>query len=118
MTATITWTISQLDRSAADGAVTTAHWRVTAKDGALTSTIYGAIGFTPDPSSEGFVPYPQLTEADVLSWVWDAFAAQKEQVEEEQKDTVMTKDEIEAGLLRHIELQKAPATVSGTPWQA
>lgn len=116
MTTTITWRIVQLDRNSADGGVNTAHWRAEAVDGQLSSSLYGAIGFTPDPTAAGFTPYEQLTEAQVLEWVWRALAAQKADAEEDQQGAYMTKEEIEDGLTRHIELQKAPATASGTPW--
>lgn len=95
-----TWTIAQLERNTADGAVITAHWRVTAKDEDYTATAYGTCGFTPDPTADGFVPYENLTEADVLEWVYAS----------------VDKDAIEASLATKIEEQKAPKTEAGVPW--
>jgi hypothetical protein len=100
MTAVITWKISQLDRNAADGGVTTAHWTVTAVDGEHSASAYSTAGFTPDASAAGFKPYDSLTEADVLAWVWGS----------------VDKDAAEASLLQQIEAQKAPVTLTGTPW--
>ena len=80
--------------------VLTAHWRVTAQDGDYSSSAYGTAGFTPDPDAAGFVLYADLTEADVLAWVWGS----------------VDKDEMEANLAKQIEDQKAPATQSGLPW--
>lgn len=100
MTATITWKISQLDRNAADGGVTTAHWTVTAVDGDYSASAYSTAGFTPDPEAPGFVPYEELTEEDVLVWVWDS----------------VDKDAAEESLLKQIDAQKNPVVVSGTPW--
>ena len=97
---TITWSIAQLDRNAADGGVTTAHWIVTAVDGDHVASAYGTAGFTPDASAAGFKPYDSLTEADVLAWVWGS----------------VDKAEMEASLESQIAAQKAPATLSGTPW--
>ena len=100
MTAVITWKISQLDRNAADGGVTTAHWTVTAVDGEHSASAYSTAGFTPDATAAGFKPYDTLTEADVLAWVWGS----------------VDKAETEASLQSQIEAQKAPATLTGTPW--
>ena len=101
-----TWTIANLERNVADGGVIVAHWRVTAEETVgeetYTASSYGTCGFTPDASSPDFVPYDQLTEADVLAWVWSS----------------MDKDATEAALAAKIEEQKAPATVSGLPWAA
>jgi hypothetical protein len=97
---TYNWTIANLEHNVADGGVIVAHWRVTAQDGDYSSSAYGTAGFTPDPDAAGFVPYADLTEADVLAWVWAS----------------VDKDEMEANLAKQIEDQKAPATQSGLPW--
>jgi len=97
---TYTWTIANLERQTDTGGVVTAHWRCVAEDGEYTASAYGTAGFTPDPNTEGFVPFDQLTENDVLVWVHAS----------------VDKDETEANLATQIEEQKAPATVSGTPW--
>jgi len=100
MTTVITWAIAQLDRNAADGGVTVAHWTVTAIEGDYSASSYGTAGFTPDPEAPGFVPYEELTEEDVLVWVWDS----------------VDKDATEESLLKQIDAQKNPVVVSGTPW--
>jgi hypothetical protein len=100
MATTYNWTIANLEHNVADGGVIVAHWRVTAEDGDYTASAYGTAGFTPDPDAAGFVPYADLTEADVLAWVWGS----------------VDKDEMEANLAQQIEDQKAPATQSGLPW--
>jgi hypothetical protein len=100
MTAVITWKISQLDRNAADGGVTTAHWTVTAIDGDHSASAYSTAGFTPDATAAGFKPYDSLTEADVLAWVWGS----------------VDKDAAEASLEAQIEAQKNPVTLNGLPW--
>lgn len=74
-----TWIVEQLWVKPSEGSLTdvvvTAAWRC---NGTQTSggkqyygTCYGTASFTaPDPSS--FIPYPNLTEAEVLQWVWDS----------------------------------------------
>ena len=95
-----TWTIAQLERNTADGGVTVAHWRCTAVDGDHSASAYGTVGFTPDPTAEGFVPYENLTEADVLAWVHGS----------------VDKDATEAALAAKIDAEKNPTTTTGTPW--
>ena len=95
-----TWTISTLERELADGGVIVAHWRCTASDGNYSASSYGTAGFSADPEAEGFVPYEDLTEADVLAWVWES----------------VDKDATEAALEARIEADKNPTTATGTPW--
>ena len=102
------WTIAQLERNTTDNGVIVAHWRVTAEetvgteDDAITYTAssYGTCGFSPDPTSPSFVPYEDLTEADVLAWVYES----------------VDKDATEAALTANIEEQKNPVTETGLPW--
>ena len=94
------WTIAQLERNADDNGVVTAHWRVSAVDGDYTASSYGTCSWTPEPSTEGFVPFEDLTEAMVIEWVKGSLDVEA----------------IEAGLTAQIEEQKAPKVIAGTPW--
>ena len=100
MAITYNWTVDNTEFNTADGGITVVHWRVSAEDGEYTASAYGTAGFTPDPTAAGFVPYADLTEADVLAWVWGS----------------VDKDEMEANLAAQIADQKAPKTESGLPW--
>jgi len=95
------WSLPTLERQTADGFVFTAHWRCTASDGDFSASSYGTAGFSQDPESESFIPYEDLTEEQVLGWVW--------------ADGV-DKDATEAALAQKIEDQKNPTTAAGTPW--
>lgn len=95
-----TWTIAQLERNTADGGVVVAHWRVDAVDGDYTASAYGTAGFAPDATDPAFKPYDQVTEAEVLAWVW----GQVDQAE------------TEATLAAQIEAQQNPVTAAGLPW--
>jgi len=92
-----TWKIVQLDRKTADGFVTTAHWTVTATDGDFSASSYGTCGF----DGELITPYEDLTEEQVLGWVWA---------------NGVDKDATEESLAAQIELQKNPVTATGVPW--
>ena len=99
-----TWTISTLERNTADGGVIVAHWRVTEEEtvgeDTYSASSYGTCGFTPDPSASDYIAYSDLTEADVLGWVW----------------AEVDQDAIEAGLTANINEQKNPTTADGVPW--
>jgi hypothetical protein len=95
-----TWTIANLERNTDDGGVVVAHWRCIAEDGEYTASSYGTVGFTPDASADGFIAFDNLTEADVLGWVY---------AEVDQAET-------EAALDANIAEQKTPATTDGVPW--
>ena len=99
--ATFEWTVGQLERNLADGGVVVAHWRCNASDGDYSASSYGTAGFTYDPSSPDFTPYDQLTEEQVLGWVWN--------------DGV-DKDATEAALQSNIDAQMNPTTADGVPW--
>lgn len=92
----ITWKISQLDRNTADGFVTTAHWTCSGQDGDFSASVYATCSF----EGELTVPYEQLTEATVLSWVWQS----------------VDKEATEAAVAAQIAEQKAPKVAAGVPW--
>ena len=96
---TTTWKISTLDRDVATGFVTTAHWQVTAVDGEHSVSAYATVSWAEGTPA---IPYANLTEAEVLSWVWES----------------IDKDATEASLAAQIALLKNPVKATGTPWQA
>jgi len=103
-----TWTIATLERDLQpadmDGAVVVAHWRATDSEtvgeDTYSASSYGTVGFTPDPTAPDYIAYADLTEADVLGWVWES----------------VDKDATEAALAAKIEAEKNPVTANGVPW--
>lgn len=95
------WSINQLDRKTVDGFITTAHWQCVAIDGDYSASIYATCSFTEPEFSDDMTPYEKITEADVLSWVWDSG---------------VDKSSTEAALVVQIEAQKNPVVVAGLPW--
>lgn len=94
---TITWSISQLDRRTSDGFVTTAHWQANAVDGDHSASVYATCSWS---EGQPTVPYANLTEQQVLAWVWES----------------VDKAATEAALEQKIAEQKNPVSASGTPW--
>ena len=93
--------IIQLDRTADIGGVITAHWTAYKTVDEYTASGYGADSFQPDPDAPNFVPFDQLTEADVVGWLAakDGWA-----------------EALEARLDADIERQKNPPVLHGLPW--
>jgi hypothetical protein len=95
-----TWAIANLERETADGFVFTAHYTVNAKDETYSAGAYGSIGFE---RPENLIPFADLTEAEVVSWVQEALGADKVA-------------EVEAALQNQIDQQRNPTQAAGVPW--
>ena len=98
------WKIESMVVKPVDGAYTdcvvTAAWRYTAVDGDHSASNYGSMGFA-SPSGD-FIAYPDLTEADVLGWVWA---------------NGVDKAEVEANVARELDAQVNPPTIAKRlPW--
>lgn len=98
------WKIENMIVKPVDGAntdvVVTAAWRCTAVDGDHSASNYGSMGFA-SPSGD-FIAYPDLTEADVLGWVWA---------------NGVDKGEVEANVARELNMQVNPPVVPmPLPW--
>ena len=100
------WQISSLDRALPDGVVLTAHWRVSKTQDGHTGSVYGTISFpAKDPAEPDFIPYDQLTEAQVVEWVKDAMGANQVSA-------------YEAAVQGQIDAQINPTKASGVPWSS
>lgn len=100
-----TWNVVQMDcYPEVDGeqdVVFTVHWRLNGVDGEYTGSVYGSVGVTLDAEAP-FTPYNELTEEQVLGWVWAGG---------------VDKDATEAAVAQQIENQKNPPVVSPPlPW--
>ena len=98
----IKWSVPTLERKLDDGFVSTAHWSCRASDGDFSASSYGTAGFSQDPEAADYIPYEQLTEEQVLAWVWES----------------VDKDATEAALQAKIDADKNPTTGTGVPWGA
>ncbi len=100
------WSISSLDRTLPDGMVFTAHWRVSDTQDGFSASTYGTISFpAKDPKDPDFIPYDQLTEAQVIQWVKDEMGANQVSA-------------YEAAVQGQIDAQKNPTSASGVPWSS
>jgi len=90
--------IVNLERTT-DGGVVVAHWTAYKDYGELTANTYGTKSFTPDPESDSFTAFENLTQEIVVGWFTEEETAQ-----------------IESVLDADLESQKQPQVISGTPW--
>ena len=96
---TFTWTVSQLDcYPQAEGqtdVVFTVHWSCSGTDGTYTGSVYSTCS-VPAPTGT-FTPYADLTQEQVLGWIWangvdqaSAEAAVQAQIDSQTSPTVVS----------------------------
>lgn len=100
MTTTFEWKVANLERETADGFVFTVHYTVNASNEAYSSGAYGSLGLE---RPDNLIPFSNLTEDLVISWVKEKFGAEKVA-------------EIEAALQAQIDEQQHPTKAAGVPW--
>jgi hypothetical protein len=93
---TFVWTINPMERNLSNGFVTVAHWQCVGTDGDFSDSAYATCSWEGEPT----VPYDQLTEAQVLAWVWES----------------VDKAATEAAVQAKIDLFKNPVSAQGVPW--
>ena len=116
MAITCTWSVSDMQHTDATGGVFLVYWScVAASDGtpSYTATEGGKLRCDPDPSSSDYIPYADLTENDVLGWVYNSLIEGEETADE-------AKARIEANRQGKVDAQVARKTAeaTGTPWAA
>jgi hypothetical protein len=116
MATTNTWSVTNMQRTDADGAVFLIYWSmVAASDGtpSYTASEGGKLRTTPDASAPDFIPYADLTEADVLGWVYNSLITGDETAAE-------AKARVEADRTAKVQKQidAAATTATGMPWAA
>jgi len=104
-----TWAITALDCiPAVDGKqdyVVVAHWTCTGTDGTFSGSVYNTVTFNVDAAKPNYIPYADLTEAEVIAWTQDALGS----------DTV---DAVYRSIDQQIEGQVNPTIVHPPlPWQ-
>ena len=100
MAVTFTWSVANLERNTADGGVKVVHWRCDGVDGEVTVGQYGTTSCSPDASASDFIAFADLTQANVLAWVWNT----------------VVKADVEASITDQIKAELNPTTTAGLPW--
>ena len=102
----ITWTVTTMNCYPTVGSETdvvfTVHWTCSGTDGTYTSSVYSTCS-VPSPTGT-FTPYADLTQEQVLGWIWD---------------NGVDKDATEAAVQQQIDNQINPPVVTlPLPWAA
>jgi len=108
MAVTTTWKILDMKRNTSDDGVVEVKWELRATaDTGETAVEAGELKIDSyDASSPDFVPYEDLTEDTVLSWVWDDLGDQKAEIESDRTAKV------------NAQLAKKAAEATGLPWSS
>jgi hypothetical protein len=114
MTISNTWSINDMQRTDSDGYVFLVYWSmVAASDGtpSYTASEGGKLRCEGSSSDPGFIPYADLTENDVLGWVYTSLIEGDETAAE-------AKARVEADRDGKVQKQidAAATTESGVPW--
>jgi len=104
----VVWTVPGVDRKLPDGdvypegCVYAGGWVATYEENGESARILGSVAFSePDPNN--YTPYSQLTEQEVLQWVFDALGV----------DKVV---QIQENLYQEVQAKLHPTQATGTPW--
>jgi len=114
MAITNTWSVSNMVHQDSDGGVITVYWScVAASDGtpSYTATEGGKLRLTPDPSSPDYIAYADLTEADVLGWVYNSLIEGDETADEAKARVEADRDAKVQG-----QIDRAASQSDGVPW--
>ena len=113
MAITTTWSVNDMTHKDSDGGVFLVYWSLTATDGTYSAQEGGKLRCTADPSASDYIAYADLTEADVLGWVYSSLIVDDETAAE-------AKARIEAERTAKVQgqIDRAAANSSGVPWAA
>ena len=107
--ATKTWQVNTLQRELEDGYVNKVIYRVNGEDGTYKFRATGEVNL---PKPDTLIPYADLTEATVLSWI-------KAKIDADANSTTpkgVTVADIEEAVENGVNEQKTPTTGVGKPW--
>ena len=116
MAITSTWSVTDMTHVDADGGVIKAYWSCVASSDTTppySASEGGKLLCTYDASASDYIAYADLTEANVLGWVYNSLIVDDETAAE-------AKARIEANRTSKVQgqIDRATANSSGVPWQA
>jgi len=114
MAITTTWSVNDMTHKDSDGGVFLVYWSLVAQsdgDEECGSQEGGKLRCTADPSASDYIAYADLTEADVLGWVYSSLIVDDETAAE-------AKARIEAERTAKVQgqIDRAAANSTGVPW--
>jgi len=116
MAITTTWSVSNMTHKDSDGGVFLVYWSIFATDGTYSASGGDKLRCTADPSASDYIAYADLTEADVLGWVYSSLIQQKEDGSDETAAEAKARKEAERTAKVQGQIDRAAANSSGVPW--
>ena len=109
-----TWSVTKMTHVDQDGGVIKAYWTCVAEsDGtpSYTASEGGKLLCTYDASASSYISYADLTEADVLGWIYTSLVEGEETAAE-------AKARVEANRTARVQgqIDRAATQVEGVPW--
>jgi len=109
-----TWSVTNMQHTDADGGVFLVYWSMVAQsDGtpSYSASEGGKLRCEYDASSSSYIPYADLTEDNVLGWVYNSLIEGEETAEE-------AKARIETDRTGKVQgqIDRAVSQSSGVPW--
>ena len=122
MAITTTWSVNDMTHKDSDGGVFLVTWSLIATDGTYKAQEGGKLRCDPNPSATDYIAYADLTEADVLGWVYESL--REYTIDEDHEFVEFTETAAEAKARveadRTAKVQKqidaAATTATGVPW--
>ena len=114
MAITTTWNVGDMTHKDSDGGVSIVYWSLIAQsDGtpSYSATEGGKLRCTADPSASDYIAYADLTEADVLGWVYGSLI-----VDDETADEAKARTEAFWTAKVQGQIDGASANSAGVPW--
>jgi hypothetical protein len=117
MAITTTWSVNDMTHKDSDGGVFLVYWSMIAQsDDAADYPLQrnsGNLRCAPDPAASDYIAYADLTEADVLGWVYDSLI-------EDDETAAEAKTRVETMWTARVQSQitAAAANSNGLPWAA
>jgi len=111
MAITTTWSVGDMTHKDSDGGVSIVYWSLIATDGTYSAQEGGKLRCIADPSASDYIAYADLTEADVLGWVYSSII-----VDDETAAKAKARIETERTAKVQGQIDRAAANSSGVPW--
>ena len=114
MAITSTWSVTDMTHVDADGGVIKAYWSCVASSDTTPSysaSEGGKLLCTYDASASDYIAYADLTEANVLGWVYNSLI-----VDDETAAEAKARIETERTAKVQGQIDRATANSSGVPW--
>ena len=119
MAITTTWSVSDMTHKDSDGGVSIVYWSLIAEsDGTPSYSAQegGKLRCTADPSASDYIAYADLTEANVLGWVYSSLIQKKEDGSDETAAEAKARIEAERTAKVQGQIDRAAADSTGVPW--